>query len=319
MILWSARAAHWRGTCSFIISPRSLWCHSAKSAGHRSHMCSAVSTSSPLNRQTASTEMPSKCCLRRWAGWREERKRAMLVRSVMARDVSICSPSRDVHTSYCRSCWMGGRQEQRMWALRVAVSRAVSFGDSAAPSFAWWSANSLTDRSQWPGDLTIRINFDFASTAADACSLMTDESAELALLTDWTSDLQSLMIIAEAHDEMDDGHWMASSSEAFSAWKDLIWVDFVACHTWTWSPWLSTNKPAPPSSIPSWTKPSAKSAREMEARVWIESSLCWDWDIVFATGVMTVGIGEACTMEELKAAHWGIEQELNLGIETESI
>ena len=55
----------------------------------------------------------------------------------------------------------------------------------------------------------IRIDFDMASTAAEACSRMTDESAESALLTGWTSDLQSQMMIAEAHYEMEDIHWMA--------------------------------------------------------------------------------------------------------------
>ena len=51
----------------------------------------------------------------------------------------------------------------------------------------------------------IRIDFIMASTAAEACSWMTDESAELALLTTWTCDLQSQMMMAEAHDEMEDG------------------------------------------------------------------------------------------------------------------
>ena len=48
------------------------------------------------------------------------------------------------------------------------------------------------------GGHTIRIDFDIARTAAEACSWMTDESAELALLTAWTCDLRSQMIIAEA-------------------------------------------------------------------------------------------------------------------------
>ena len=82
--------------------------------------------------------------------------------------------------------------------------------------------NSLSDRPQWPGVHTISIDFDMASTAAETCSWMTDESAELVLLTTWTSDLQSQMMIAEAHDEMEDGHWMASLRAAFSAWKELL-------------------------------------------------------------------------------------------------
>ena len=53
---------------------------------------------------------------------------------------------------------------------------------------------------------------------------MTDESAELALLTAWTSDLQSQMMIAESHNEMEDSPWMASLRAAFSAWKELIRV-----------------------------------------------------------------------------------------------
>ena len=31
---------------------------------------------------------------------------------------------------------------------------------------------------------------------------------------------------------------------------------------------------------------------------------CWDGDILLSTSVMTVGIVEACAMEEWKAAHW---------------
>ena len=63
-----------------------------------------------------------------------------------------------------------------------------------------------------------------ANSAAEACSWMTDESAELALLTAWTSDLQSQMMIAEAHNEMEDSHWMAFLRAAFSAWKELLLV-----------------------------------------------------------------------------------------------
>ena len=101
----------------------------------------------------------------------------------------------------------------------------------------------------------IWIDFNMASTAAEACSWMTDESAELTLLMAWTSDLQSQMMIAEAHDEMEDSHWMASLRAAFSAWRELLWVPMGACHSWTRSSWLRTTKPAPPSSIPSRTEP----------------------------------------------------------------
>ena len=38
---------------------------------------------------------------------------------------------------------------------------------------------------------------------------MTDDSADLALLTAWSNDLQSQMMIAEAHDDKEDRHWMA--------------------------------------------------------------------------------------------------------------
>ena len=52
---------------------------------------------------------------------------------------------------------------------------------------------------------------------------MTYESAELALLTALSSDLQSQMIISEAYDEMDDSLRMAFLRAAFSAWKELLW------------------------------------------------------------------------------------------------
>ena len=46
---------------------------------------------------------------------------------------------------------------------------------------------------------------------------MTDVSAELALLTALFSDLQSQMMIAEAHDELEDSLWMAFLRAVFSA------------------------------------------------------------------------------------------------------
>ena len=106
------------------------------------------------------------------------------------------------------------------------------------------------------------------STAAEACSWMTDESA---LLTAWTSDLQTLMMIAETHDETGNSHWMASLRATFSTWKELLWVPVGACHSWTRKSWLRTTKLALPSSIPSKTEPSVKiwkSTGGMEARVW---------------------------------------------------
>ena len=51
---------------------------------------------------------------------------------------------------------------------------------------------------------------------------MTDESSELALPMDIASDLQPQTMVAEVHDEMEDGHWMASMVTAFSAWKELL-------------------------------------------------------------------------------------------------
>ena len=108
------------------------------------------------------------------------------------------------------------------------------------------------------------------STAAESYIFMTHASAELALLSAWISDLQSQMIIAEAHDEMGDGHWMDFLRAALSDWKELPYVPVGACHTWTRSSRLSTTKPAPPSSNPSRAEPSVKiwkSAGGMEARV----------------------------------------------------
>ena len=113
-----------------------------------------------------------------------------------------------------------GRQERRMRAICVAALSALSGCVSAAPSLARWSASLLPGRSQWPGGNTIRMDFDIASTAA--CSRMSDESAELALLTAWATDLQSQMMIAEAHGEMEDSHWMTSLWAAFFAWKELL-------------------------------------------------------------------------------------------------
>ena len=47
--------------------------------------------------------------------------------SVLENDALICSSARDVHTSFSRSCWMGGgQQERRMRDLRVAAKNALS-------------------------------------------------------------------------------------------------------------------------------------------------------------------------------------------------
>ena len=98
-------------------------------------------------------------------------------------------------------------------------------------------------------------------------------------------------MIAEAHDDMEDGHWLASQRATFSAWKEQLRVAVGACHSWNGSSWQRTTKPTPPSSIPPRTEPPVKiwkSAGGMEAR---ERSLCWDDDILLPTGVMTVGVG----------------------------
>ena len=55
--------------------------------------------------------------------------------------------------------------------------------------------------------------------------------------------MHSQMMIAEAHVEMGDSHWMASLKAAFSARKKLRWVIMGACHTWTRSSRLRTTKP----------------------------------------------------------------------------
>ena len=70
-----------------------------------------------------------------------------------------------------------GRQERRIRAFCVAGSSALSGCVSAVPSLAWWSANSLPDRPQYPGAHTIKADIDMASTADEACSRLTDESA----------------------------------------------------------------------------------------------------------------------------------------------
>ena len=90
IILRSARSASGRWISSSIVWPRWLWCRSTKRTGHRCHKCSADSIFYPHNRQAASTEIPTKCCQRRSAGLGPLRKQVMSVRSVMAKDVSIC-------------------------------------------------------------------------------------------------------------------------------------------------------------------------------------------------------------------------------------
>ena len=55
------------------------------------------------------------------------------------------------------------------------------------------------------------------SIAAAACSWMTDESAEFALLTAVACDLQSQMTIADANDKMEDGHLIASLRAVISS------------------------------------------------------------------------------------------------------
>ena len=66
------------------------------------------------------------------------------------------------------------------------------------------------------------------------------------------------MMIAEAHDEMEDSYWMASLRAAFSAWMELLCVPGGACHSWMRLSLLRTTETAPPSTIPSRTEPSVK-------------------------------------------------------------
>ena len=197
-----------------------------------------------------------------------------------------------------------GRLGRRMRALHVAASSVLSGSVSMATSLTWWSASSFQGWPQWPGVHTIWMDFPIGSTAA--YSWMTVESAELMLLTAWTSDLLSQMMIAEAHYEMEDCHWMGFLRAAFSAWKSLLRVSVAACHSWTRSSWLRTTKPAPSFSIAFQAEPSGKmwkSVGWIEARVWSERSLYWDGDIFLSTGVMIVGMRETCSIGGWKAAH----------------
>ena len=61
---------------------------------------------------------------------------------------------------------------------------------------------------------------------------MADRSTDLVLPAACNSDLQSQMMLAEAHDEMEDSHWMASLRQVFSAWKELLWMPVGACYSW---------------------------------------------------------------------------------------
>ena len=67
---------------------------------------------------------------------------------------------------------------------------------------------------------------------------MTDEPAELALLTALTSDFLSQMMIVEALNEMIDDNWKTSLRSALSVWKELLWMAVAACYLWTRSSWL---------------------------------------------------------------------------------
>ena len=184
---------------------------------------------------------------------RPQWKRARSASSIKKRDVLACSSGRGAYPFFSHLCWM--RYERRMRALRVAASSVLSGWVTAAPSVARWSTSSLPGRPQWPEDYTIRIDFDMTSTVAAACSWMTDKSAELALLIDWTIDLQLQIMAAETDNEMEDSNWMASLMAAFSAWNELLWEPERACHSWMRS-WLRTTEPALLSLISSRTEPS---------------------------------------------------------------
>ena len=62
---------------------------------------------------------------------------------------------------------------------------------------------------------------------------MTDDSSELALLTARTSDLLSQMMLAEAQNELEVGHFMVSFMASLSAWKELLLVPAGAYHSMT--------------------------------------------------------------------------------------
>ena len=164
----------------------------------------------PVGDPAATRQLPFGSCCQRWrASWWPLRKQVKSVRSISGNDVSICSSGRDAYTSFYCSCLIGwGRQERRMRAVRVAGSSTLSGWVYTALCLAWRSASSLNGKQLWPGSHTIGIDFDIVGITAASCSSMTDILTELVLLTAFTIDLQSQMMIAEAHDEMEDSHWM---------------------------------------------------------------------------------------------------------------
>ena len=160
----------------------------------------------------------------------------------------------------CSRMWRMGRvrQKRRMKNLRVTASYVLPSWVSAAPSLAWWSVNSLPDRPHWSGNHSIWIYCDMASCAADTSRWMIDVTAELSMLTAWTSYLQAHMTTDEANDEMQHSHWMALLRAAITVWKEVLRVTVLKCHSWTRSSWMRTTKPAPPSSISTRTELAVK-------------------------------------------------------------
>ena len=45
------------------------------------------------------------------------------------------------------------------------------------------------------------------------------------------SDLRSLIVVVDAHEELEDCHWFASMRVAFSAWKEILLDPAGVCHS----------------------------------------------------------------------------------------
>ena len=119
---------------------------------------------------------------------------------------------------------------------------------------------------------------------ADQCEL----SALINMLMANQCDLPSQMMIAEAHDEMEDSHWMASQRAAFSAWMELLRVPMGARHSWTRSSRRRTTKPSPPTSIAPRTEPPLKMWKS--ARGWRQGFEAKGLSIITKKGIIKIGI-----------------------------
>ena len=105
MILSSASDAHGRRTSSSKVLPRPRRLRSAMKAGHRSHRCSADSSSSAQSRQLSVSDIPVICYQRRRWGWCPQRNRMRSVRSAFWRRASSSSRGRVVHEAVKRG-WL---------------------------------------------------------------------------------------------------------------------------------------------------------------------------------------------------------------------